>query len=401
MRYGRVVTLTMASFALAAAASRAADPAPKYGNCPLTGVMPDYAASGPPAWRNWDALTFVVADGDDEKGIRLNGTVCTQDYDETAGKTEGSAIEIMENYKEALRQQGAEIKRDHTDNVVAHLAKDGKDIWIGVFASRDDSYGVRELVVEPFKRTLLPPSGNDYRLLGHMPGFVPLPPTKKHFDQFAFPTEGGDVAIRGALYIVQYEPPAKPPEREVTTLEVVENYRAALRDLNAEFLRDDPDSITARVDDHGQIVYFRIGEHEVVAVEEKPFQLTIQPPTADALKDQLDKEGRIALYVNFDFAKATLKPDAAPTIAQVVELLKRNADLKVSIEGYTDGVGGHDYNLKLSQDRAAAVVAAIVAAGIDGARLQSAGFGPDKPIAPNDTDEGRAKNRRVELVKAS
>ncbi len=108
----------------------------------------------------------------------------------------------------------------------------------------------------------------------------------------------------------------------------------------------------------------------------------------------------IALYVNFDFNKATLKPDAQPVIAQLVELLKRNPGLKVSIEGHTDNIGLHDYNVKLSQDRAAAVVAAIKAAGIDGSLLSSAGFGPDKPVASNDQEDGRAKNRRVELVKA-
>ncbi len=96
-----------------------------------------------------------------------------------------------------------------------------------------------------------------------------------------------------------------------------------------------------------------------------------------------------------------MKPDAQPIIAQIVELLKRNPDLKVSIDGHTDGIGGHHFNVKLSQARAASVVAAITAAGIDAARLKSAGYGPDKPIAPNDTDEGRAKNRRIELVKAS
>ena len=72
----------------------------------------------------------------------------------------------------------------------------------------------------------------------------------------------------------------------------------------------------------------------------------------------------------------------------------------MAIDGNTDSIGGHDYNVKLSQDRAALVVAAIAAAGIDAARLTSAGFGPDKPIASNDTEDGRAKNRRVELVKA-
>lgn len=77
------------------------------------------------------------------------------------------------------------------------------------------------------------------------------------------------------------------------------------------------------------------------------------------------------------------------------DLLKRNPALRVSIEGHTDIVGGHDYNMKLSQDRVACVVAAVVTGEIDRSRLQSAGFGPDKPIDTDDTDAGRAKIRRV------
>jgi outer membrane protein OmpA-like peptidoglycan-associated protein len=82
-----------------------------------------------------------------------------------------------------------------------------------------------------------------------------------------------------------------------------------------------------------------------------------------------------------------------------VALMKSNPALKLEIDGHTDNVGAHDYNVKLSQDRAAAVVAALKTAGVDATRLSSNGFGPDKPIADEATAEGRAKNRRVELVK--
>ncbi len=138
----------------------------------------------------------------------------------------------------------------------------------------------------------------------------------------------------------------------------------------------------------------------VDVIEEKPFQLSIEPPQVDELKAALDKEGHVALYINFDFNKATLKPDAQPIIAQMVALLKANPDRKLSIEGNTDSIGTHDYKLKLSQERAATVAGTLKAQGVDGARLGSAGFGPDKPIAPTDTEVSRAKNRRVELVKS-
>ncbi len=117
------------------------------------------------------------------------------------------------------------------------------------------------------------------------------------------------------------------------------------------------------------------------------------------MKAALDKDGHIALDVHFDFNKATLRPDAKPIIDQVVALMKNNPGLKIEIDGHTDNIGSHDYNVKLSQERAAAVVAAVVAGGIDAGRFKSAGFGPDKPVADNTKEEGRAKNRRVELVK--
>ena len=125
----------------------------------------------------------------------------------------------------------------------------------------------------------------------------------------------------------------------------------------------------------------------------------VEPPMAESLKAELDKYGRVALYINFDFNKATLRPDAKPIIEQVLKLLQENPDLKLSIEGHTDNVGSHDYNVKLSQMRAAAVVSSLVAAHIAPGRLSSGGSGPDRPIADNDTEKGRAKNRRVELVK--
>jgi len=122
-------------------------------------------------------------------------------------------------------------------------------------------------------------------------------------------------------------------------------------------------------------------------------------PTAQSIKEELDKTGRAILYINFDFNKATIRRDGKPIINQVLKLLKDNPDLKLAINGYTDNVGNQSYNLRLSQERAAAVVAALVAAGISKSRLSSDGFGSGQPIADNSTEKGRAKNRRVELVK--
>jgi outer membrane protein OmpA-like peptidoglycan-associated protein len=86
---------------------------------------------------------------------------------------------------------------------------------------------------------------------------------------------------------------------------------------------------------------------------------------------------------------------------EINKLLAADAALKLSIEGHTDGTGGADHNRQLSTARARAVFGALVGLGVDPSRLASKGFGPDKPIADNGTEEGRAKNRRVELVKTN
>jgi len=124
-----------------------------------------------------------------------------------------------------------------------------------------------------------------------------------------------------------------------------------------------------------------------------------QDVTASNMLDALNRDGHIALYINFDTGKATIKPESKPMIAQIVEMLKANPGLKVSVEGHTDNVGTPASNKTLSDQRAKTVVAAIVAEGIDAKRLSALGHGQDKSIADNKTEEGRAKNRRVELVK--
>jgi len=124
-----------------------------------------------------------------------------------------------------------------------------------------------------------------------------------------------------------------------------------------------------------------------------------QDVTASDMLNALNRDGHIALYINFDTGKSIIKPESKVIIEQIVQMMKANPEVKISVEGHTDNVGNPKSNKMLSDDRAKAVVTAIVAQGIDAKRLSSVGHGQDKPIADNKTEEGRAKNRRVELVK--
>lgn len=124
-----------------------------------------------------------------------------------------------------------------------------------------------------------------------------------------------------------------------------------------------------------------------------------QDVTAGDMFEALSREGHIALYINFDTGKSAIKPESKPIVNQIVDMLKSNPQLKINVEGHTDNVGNQKSNKTLSDARAKAVVAEIIVQGIEAERLTAIGLGQDKPIADNNTEEGRAKNRRVELVK--
>lgn len=122
---------------------------------------------------------------------------------------------------------------------------------------------------------------------------------------------------------------------------------------------------------------------------------------ASDMAEALATKGSIDLYgIYFDTDKADIKPESAATIKEIASLLKIDRALKLEVAGHTDNTGGAEHNMKLSQDRAASVVRELTTThGVEPERLQAKGYGDTKPVAPNDTDDGRAKNRRVELKK--
>lgn len=124
-----------------------------------------------------------------------------------------------------------------------------------------------------------------------------------------------------------------------------------------------------------------------------------QEITANTILKELNETGKAILYINFDSGKATIKQESMPVVEQIIEMMKQAKDIKLSVEGHTDSDGSNESNQKLSEARAKAVVEAITKGGVDAARLSSAGFGKEKPIADNSSADGKAKNRRVELIK--
>lgn len=139
----------------------------------------------------------------------------------------------------------------------------------------------------------------------------------------------------------------------------------------------------------------------VTVVEAKAVETDrIAVVAADELEQTLTRDGKIAIYgIEFDFDSAELRAGSAPQIEQLAALLNENPELRIIVVGHTDGQGTFEYNLTLSQQRAQAVVDALAAEyAIDAARMTPAGAGMISPVATNRTEEGRARNRRVEIV---
>jgi outer membrane protein OmpA-like peptidoglycan-associated protein len=118
------------------------------------------------------------------------------------------------------------------------------------------------------------------------------------------------------------------------------------------------------------------------------------------LYDKFLTDGKfITTGIKFDVNKATIKPESMGTINYVVKMMQDHPELKFSVEGHTDSDGENAPNLKLSEARAKSILDAMVKSGIDTSRLTSKGHGESRPMAGNDTPEGKAQNRRVEFVK--
>jgi OOP family OmpA-OmpF porin len=140
---------------------------------------------------------------------------------------------------------------------------------------------------------------------------------------------------------------------------------------------------------------------QLVVVTPEKMESKMSFVNADEMSKAIGESGKVILYgVYFDNDKDSVRADSQPTLQEIAKLLTTSPSLRIQVVGHTDNQGTPDYNLDLSRRRAASVVRALTSSyGVAASRLSSFGCGPYAPTASNDTDDGRAKNRRVELVK--
>jgi OOP family OmpA-OmpF porin len=215
--------------------------------------------------------------------------------------------------------------------------------------------------------------------------------------------DGKPVHWEGKKYSYGYS--RKEGGRPVSMLQIVRNYQTAVKQVGGKILGGDERRMAAEIRKGEALtgIYveaFNDGrDYDLTIVESQQMQQDVVAD-ASAMRNDLAATGKTIVHgVYFDTASATIKPESEKALAEMVKLLNGSPALKVYVVGHTDSIGSLESNLKLSSDRATSIVKAIAARGIAASRLKSAGVGPYSPVASNDTDGGRAKNRRVELVK--
>lgn len=246
--------------------------------------------------------------------------------------------------------------------------------------------------------------GKDHSIFTRMPNYFIIDYVEKDYDQYRF-FAGGDQyeTVEGKFYYIHYR--IKEGLKFPSSLQIVRNYTNAARSGGGRVLSNN---------DHEAVIKFAKGTDEtwvhvystddgmfysLTIVEKKGMDQDVVADAASMLKG-LNNTGKVALYgIYFDTGKSDLKPQSDAALAEIAKLMKGNARLKLYVVGHTDNVGRIEANMKLSDDRAKAVVKALTSKyGIDQARLTGYGMGPLAPVASNRTEEGRALNRRVELV---
>lgn len=247
-----------------------------------------------------------------------------------------------------------------------------------------------------------PKGSKDHPLLSRIPGYMISEQANTDFDSYTSPYLEKENVWEGKETKTNYH--AQEGTKEMSFIQIVRNYENAIKKLNGQILYADNRTLNAKIDKNGGITYVAVEvfnegrDYTLLIVENKAMEDEVAINEA-ALNKGLSESGKIAVYgIFFDTGKSAIKPESKPTIDEILKLLNKNNTYKLYVVGHTDSDGTVEANMKLSSERAAAIVKALTAAGVQATRLKSAGVGPYSPVETNRTEAGKAKNRRVELV---
>jgi outer membrane protein OmpA-like peptidoglycan-associated protein len=247
------------------------------------------------------------------------------------------------------------------------------------------------------------PNCSDHPLLTRLPDYWITACVHKQFDAYKFSVGKTTSQVEGEFWNLRYLPPDGMATKP-STLQMIRNVENAVKQVGGRTVYSDGQKVTLTLAAQDKELWVEgwadhTGKYILTIVQKAAMEQQMTA-SADAFAAGLRATGHITLDgIYFDSGKTALKPESQQAIGEVVKLLKADPALKIVVVGHTDNVGGAESNLKLSQDRAQSVLQALVSGGVEAARLKSFGSGPYAPVASNDQESGRAKNRRVELVK--
>jgi len=247
------------------------------------------------------------------------------------------------------------------------------------------------------------PGSKDHPLFNRLPGFYITQYEESEFNSHTFRDEKfKEVKVEGRYYHIAYE--AGEGAKAMSPLQIHRNYENAVKKIGGTVLFSNDEYSFMKVVKDGKEIWVELTAYgpkpDLIIVEKKGMEQDIVA-NADVFSNDIKAKGHTAIYgIYFDTGKSVIKPESDKALEEIAKLIKGDAGLKLYVVGHTDSVGSIDSNMKLSQDRANAVVQALTGKyGIASARLKAYGVGPLAPVASNETDEGKSKNRRVELVK--
>lgn len=194
-------------------------------------------------------------------------------------------------------------------------------------------------------------------------------------------------------------------DKRPSITQIIENHANAIKQAGGTVLYKKESAVYGSLKKSGDVYWISVttdgsGDYWITSVKEEAMKQDVVVK-ADAIKSGIKEEGKAIFYgIYFDTDKSTLKPESDPTLAEIAKFLKANPGTNVFIVGHTDNTGDFNHNLTLSKERADAVVAKLISAyAINKTQVTAQGVASLSPVASNDTKEGQAKNRRVEIVK--
>jgi outer membrane protein OmpA-like peptidoglycan-associated protein len=244
----------------------------------------------------------------------------------------------------------------------------------------------------------------DHAMFNRLPNYN-ITECSVNFDQVQIMmADGNEIPVEGKKTFIYYTP-KEENQQPPSFYQIVKNYENAISKYGGKKIFYNSDRATLKLKSEKGDVWLSLnnfestnglGYYDITIVELEEMKQEIQ---AKDILEALNNDGRIALYINFETGKSSISAESQKIIDNIVTMLKDNPTLKISIEGHTDNRGNAASNKTLSENRAKAVMNAVISKGIPASRLGSKGWGQEKPVADNASDEGKAKNRRVEIVK--